>query len=65
MTITIVSLLDQVLNINLPTYTDYKFFSNLFESNDKWEILTIQIANKEFKSRLSMFDELSKTKRSA
>ena len=61
MTITIVSLLDQVLNINLPTYTDYKFFSNLFESNDKGEILTIQIANKEFKSRLSMFDELSKT----
>lgn len=45
MTITIVSLLDQVLNINLPTYTDYKFFSNLFESNDKGEILTIQIAN--------------------
>ena len=61
MTITIVSLLDQVLNINLPTYTDYKFFSDLFESNDKGEILTIQIANKEFKSRLSMFDELSKT----
>lgn len=26
MTITIVLLLDQVLNINLPTYTDYKFF---------------------------------------
>ena len=61
MTITIVSLLDQVLNINLPTYTDYQFFSNLFESNGKGEILTVQIANKEFKSRLSMFDELSKT----
>ena len=61
MTITVVSLLDQVLNINLPTYVDYKFFSNLFESNDKSEILTIQIANKEFKSRLNMFDELSKT----
>lgn len=58
MTITIV--LDQV-NINLPTYTDYMFFSNLFESNDKGEILTVQIANKEFKSRLSTFDELSKT----
>lgn len=61
MTITIVSLLDQVLNINLPTYTDYKFFSDLFESNDKGEILNVQIANKEFKSRLSAFDELSKT----
>ena len=61
MTITIVSLLDQVLNINLPTYTDYKFFSNLFESNDNGEILTVQIASKEFKSRLSVFDELSKT----
>lgn len=65
MTITIVSLLDQVLNINLPTYTDYKFFSNLFESNDKGEILTIQIANKEFKSRLSIFNELSKTNKEA
>ena len=51
MTITIISLLDQVLNINLPTYTDYKFFSNLFESNDNGEILTVQIASKEFKSR--------------
>ena len=61
MIITIVSLLDQVLNINLPTYTDYKFFSNLFESNDNGEILTVQIASKEFKSRLSVFDELSKT----
>ena len=61
MTITIVSLLDQVLNINLPTYTDYEFFSKLFESNDKGEILTIQIANKEFKARLSIFDEISKT----
>ena len=61
MTITIVSLLDQVLNINLPTYTDYKFFSNLFESNDNGEIMTVQIASKEFKSRLSVFDELSKT----
>ena len=61
MTITIVSLLDQVLNINLPTYTDYKFFSNLFESNDNGEILTVQIASKEFKSRLSVFDELSNT----
>ena len=61
MTITIVSLQDQVLNINLPTYTDYEFFSKLFESNDKGEILTIQIANKEFKARLSIFDEISKT----
>ena len=41
MIIIIVSLLDQVLNINLPTYTDYKFFSNLFESNDNGEILTV------------------------
>ena len=61
MTITIVSLLDQVLYINLPTYIDYMFFSNLFESNEKGEIITIQIANKEFKFRLNIFDELSKT----
>ncbi len=63
MIITVVSLLDQVLNISLQTYTDYKFFSNLFKSNDKGEFLTIQIANKEFKSRLKIFDEISKTNR--
>lgn len=61
MTITIVSLLNQVLYINLLTYTDYAFFSVLFESNNKGEILIIQIANKEFKSRLRMFDEVSKS----
>lgn len=60
MTITIVSLSDQVFNINLPTYSDYEFFSNLFESNNRREILTIQIANQGFKSRLKMFDELSR-----
>lgn len=61
MTITIVSLLDQVLYINLPTHTDYKFFSNLFEANDRGEILTKQIADKGFKSRLKTFDEISKS----
>jgi len=61
MTITIVSLSDQILNINLPTHIDYEFFSNLFESNDRREILTIQIANQEFKSRLKILDELSRT----
>lgn len=52
MIITIVSLLEQVLYINLLTHTDYNFFSNLFDSNDRKEILKIQTANKEFKSRL-------------
>ena len=61
MTITIVSLLEQVLYINLLTHTDYNFFSNLFESNDRKEILKIQTANKEFKSRLKIFDEVSKS----
>lgn len=61
MTITIISLLEQVLYINLSTHTDYAFFSNLFESNSKGEILTIQVANKRFKSRLKIFDEISKS----
>ena len=66
MTITIVSLLDQVLNINLPTYTDYKFFSNLFESNDKGEILTIRFLSISYtgfllsnKSSLTLTDNIS------
>lgn len=61
MTITIVSLLEQVLYINLLTHTDYNFFSNLFESNDRKEILKIQTANKEFKSRLKIFNEVSRS----
>lgn len=61
MTITIVSLLDQVLYINLPTHTDYGFFSNLFKSDNRGKIMTIQIANQGFKTRLKMFNELSKT----
>ncbi len=61
MTITIVSLLEQILYINLLTHTDYNFFSNLFESNDRKEILKIQTANKDFKSRLKIFDEVSKS----
>lgn len=61
MTITIVSLLDQVLYIKLLTHTDYNFFSNLFESNDRKEIFKVQVANKEFKSRLKMFDEVSQS----
>ena len=60
MIITIVSLLDQVLNINLPTYKDYEFFSSLFESNNKKQIFTVQVANENFRSRLKIFDELSK-----
>ena len=63
MIITIVSLLDQVLNINLPTYKDYEFFSSLFESNNKKQILTVQVANENFRSRLKIFDELSKIKK--
>lgn len=61
MMMTIVSLLDQVLYIKLLTHTDYNFFSNLFESNDRKEIFKVQVANKEFKSRLKIFDEVSKS----
>lgn len=61
MTITIVSLLEQVLYINLLTRADYNFFSNLFDTNDRKGILNIQTANKEFKSRLKIFDEVSKS----
>lgn len=63
MIITIVSLINQALNINIPTYKDYKFFSYLFESNTKGDILSVQVANKNFKSRLRRFDKLSKTNR--
>lgn len=60
MIITIVSLSDQVLYINLPTYSDYEFFSDLFESNNRKGILSVQIANQGLKSRLKIFDELSR-----
>lgn len=61
MTITIVSLLSQVLYIDLPTHADYVFFTKMLESNAERKILPIQIANEEFKSRLQMLDELCKT----
>ena len=63
MIITIVSLIDQFLNINIPTYKDYRFFSYLFESNTKGDILRVQVASKKFKSRLKIFDELSRANR--
>ena len=63
MIITIVSLIDQFLNINIPTYKDYQFFSYLFESNTKGDILRVQVASKKFKSRLKIFDELSRVNR--
>ena len=63
MIITIVSLIDQFLNINIPTYKDYQFFSYLFESNTKGDILRVQVASKKFKSRLKIFDELSRANR--
>lgn len=59
MIITILSLLDQALYIELSTHTEYRFLSNLFESNDSKEIRKIQIANKMFKSRLKIFDRIS------
>lgn len=61
--VTIVSLIDQFLNIDILTYNDYKFFSYLFESNAKGDILSVQVASKKFKSRLKIFDELSRTNR--
>ena len=65
MIITIVSLIDQVLNFNIPTYKDYKFLSDLFKSNTKGDILRVQVASKDFKSRLKIFDDLSKTNRNS
>lgn len=58
MTITIISLSYQPLIIDMVTPDDHKFIASLFTKNDAGEVLAVQIADKSFKSKLSIFDAL-------
>lgn len=58
MTITIISLSYQPLIIDMVTPDDHKFIASLFTKNDAGEVFAVQIADKSFKSRLSIFDAL-------
>lgn len=58
MTITIISLSYQPLIIEMVTPDDHKFIAALFTKNDAGEVLAVQIADKSFKSKLSIFDAL-------
>lgn len=58
MTITIITLKKSILTIHLQTHNDYLFFSDLFESDKKGDILTIQKASTDFKHRLKIFDKI-------
>lgn len=61
MTIAILSLLDEALNIRLKEYSDYQFFASIFKVNDKGSILRVQTADDEFRTRLSIFDKIDKS----
>ena len=58
MTITIITLKKSILTIHLQTHNDYLFFSDLFESDKKGDILTIQKASTDFKHRLKIFNKI-------
>lgn len=58
MTITIISLLKQPLIIELHTEADRQFIFSLFRRNERNEIYIVQIADAEFRRRLSAFDNI-------
>ena len=60
MNISIVSLLDNIIKINVPSKSDYIFLTNIFQSDDYGNIYRKQVASDVFKSKLCNFDTLSK-----
>lgn len=60
MDITIISLSKNIIYVNINTKEDCELYSQLFQVNNKQEILLVQIADKYFKSRLDILDSLDK-----
>ena len=60
MDITIVSLSEDSICLSINNADDYKLLLRIFQVNDKQEIFYVQIADKDFKSRLDILDSLDK-----
>lgn len=59
MKISVVSLCN-IMRINVPTKSDYDFFTTIFQTDDAGNILRIQVADATFKSNLCVFDTIDK-----
>lgn len=60
MDITIVSVSEDSICLSINNADDYKLLLKIFQVNDKQEIFYVQIADKDFKSRLDILDSLDK-----
>lgn len=59
MDITVVSL-SNIIRINIPTLSDYKFFASIFQTNAEGCISRVQVADDAFVSNLQLFDTIDK-----